>query len=542
MPDPIEALLLAITHSRAGRYVEAETILCDVLAAEPDQPNALFLLGQCMLADGRAAEATSFLARGLALRPTHRDGRVALARAQMAAGEPFDALDTLAPLVGDHGLAAVHTLRGTALNALGRPAEAVDAFTIALRGSPLDAETHLNLGNAHSDLGKRDLAERHIRNAIAIKPDLAEAHASLGHLLAETHRLAEAVACAQAAIDLQPDFAAAHWNQGVALLLSGDMAAGWEKYEWRKRRFPDSFTNPPGLQWDGGPLDGRTILVLAEQGLGDTIQFARYFPMLAARGATVMVECAGSLVLLLQAMPGVAIACTRGERPDHDLWVDQMSLPRLFRTTLADVPAPTAYLQADPARAAHWNRLLPVGLRVGLVWAGNPLHSNDANRSMPIAALGPILDAAQGSLISLQVGASASEVASLPGVADVTEHLTDWKETASAIASMDLIVTVDTAVAHMAGALGIPVWVMLPYAPDWRWMLDRTDSPWYAGMRLFRQARPGDWTGVVDQVAAALAEVVRPAPSAFVAPYTIAMPPLTWSVAPVTQPASSDAK
>ncbi len=234
-------------------------------------------------------------------------------------------------------------MRGTALNALGRPEEAVIAFTHALATLPMDAETHLNLGNAHAELDEADLAEHHIRYAIALQPAMAEAHASLGHLLAGLGRLEDAVACQAVAIAIRPDFAAAHWNLGVALLLAGDMAAGWEKYEWRKRRFPASFSSPPGLQWDGGPINGRTILVLAEQGLGDTIQFARYLPMLARRGARVVVECADSLVSLAGGHP------RRGPRPApaagarrYDVWVDQMSLPRLFGTTVDTVPYPTA--------------------------------------------------------------------------------------------------------------------------------------------------------------------------------------------------------
>ncbi len=540
MRDPIEALLLAITHSRAGRHAEAEILLHEVLAADPHQPNALFLLGQSALACDRPAEAADFLARALRLRPTHRDGRVALARALLAAERPAEALDALAPLAADVGFGVAQTLRGTALNALGQPAEAVIAFTHALATVPMDAETHLNLGNAYAELDEADRAEHHIRHAIALQPAMTEAHASLGHLLAGLGRLEDAAACQTVAISLQPDFAAAHWNQGVALLLAGDMSAGWEKYEWRKRRFPQSFNSPPGLQWDGGPVHGRTILVLAEQGLGDTIQFARYLPMLAQRGARVVVECADSLVSLLAAIPGVTTACARGRRPAHDVWVDQMSLPRLFRTTVDAVPYPTAYLQADAAKLAGWDRRLGEGIRVGLAWAGNPLHSNDARRSIPVAELTPIIDAGRGSLISLQVGDRAADIRRLPGVVDHSGQFTNWSETAAAIAAMDLVITVDTAVAHLAGALGIPTWVLLPHAPDWRWMLNRSDTPWYSCMRLFRQSQPGNWTAVIAEVATALSGIMPQAIDE--TGYSMAMPPLTWSVVPVTQAASSDAR
>ena len=533
MSDVIADLLLAITHARAGRQAKAEQLLQSVLADDPHNAHALCRLGQGALADGRAGEAAQHLARALAGRPAHRDSRLMLARAQLAVGKAAEALATLDPLESDKDLAGAQTLRGTALGALGRPLEAITAFSHAIEVNPGDAEAHLNLGNAHAELDEPEAAERHIRRAIAQLPTLLEAHVSLGHLLTSQGRLAEAMAASAAALALDPDCAVAQWNHGVALLLGGDMAAGWDKYEWRKRRFPACFHGLPGPQWQGEPLNGRTILVLAEQGLGDTIQFARYLPLLARRGARVVLQCAGSLAPLLGGLAGVAATCERGEPPAHDFWVDQMSLPRLFGTTLANVPYRAGYLSPDPVRTAHWDRLLPDGLRIGLVWAGNALHSNDRRRSMPVEALAPIV-AAGGTIISLQAGVRAREVSYLPGVADQSAQLADWSETAALVSALDLVISVDTAVAHLAGALGIPAWVMLPHAPDWRWLLVREDSPWYASVRLFRQHRPGDWGGVVARVAAALAQIA--------APQSMAMPPLTCSVAPVTQAASSDAR
>ena len=533
MPDP-DALLAAITHARAGRHLEAERILHALLEAEPDEPFALFLLGECALAMERSAEAVGLLSRALALRPAHRDTRLALARAQLAGADPAAVLHTLEPLASDTLLAAAQSLRGTALNALGQPEKAVAAFTLALAVKPDDAEAQLNCGNAFAELDEAVQAEHHIRRAIMCNPMMAEAHASLGHLLASLGRLPEAIGANETAIALQPDFAAAHWNQGVAYLLGGQMEAGWRKYEWRKRRFPASFANPPGPQWSGEGLTGRTILVVAEQGFGDAIQFARYLPLLVQRGAEVVLQCASPMVPLLGAVPGVT-AISRGQLPAYDCWVDQMSLPLKFGTTLSTVPSSAGYLRADPARAARWERRLPNGLRVALVWAGNPRHTNDRRRSVPAAVLAPIVTAGRDSLVSLQEGPRARDMAKLFGVTDHSGRLTDWAETAAAVSAMDLVITVDTAMAHLAGALGIPVWLMLPHAPDWRWMLGRDDTPWYAGMRLFRQDRPGDWPGVIKRVAVELAAISRPS-------YSMAMPPLTCSVAPVTQPASADAR
>ena len=530
-----EALLEAISLARTGLHTEAERILHGVLANDPDNGRALFLLGDCALATARPAEAAGLLARALALRPAHRDSRLGLARALLASDRPAEALETLAPLEQDTCLAPAQSLRGTALNALGRPEEAIRAFTHALAVAPDDAEAHLNCGNAYAELDEMALAEQHIRRAIACKPDLVQAHASLADLLTGAGRLAEAILACEAAITLEPSFALAHWNQGVALLLGGNFEAGWRKYEWRKQNFPASFPTLAGPQWDGGPLNGRSILVIAEQGLGDTIQFARYLPLLVRRGARVVVQCASSLVPLLGTLPGVE-ACPPGTHVRYDCWVDQMSLPLLFGTTPATVPYPAGYLVPDPQRAATWEHLLPDGLRVGLVWAGNPHHSNDRRRSMPVAALAPVVAAGRSTLVSLQVGSRARDMAKMFGVIDYSGRLADWSDTAAAVSVLDLVITVDTAVAHLAGALGIPAWVMLPHAPDWRWMLARGDSPWYTGMRLFRQESPGDWAGVTTRVAAELAKIATP-PA-----YNMAMPPLTWSVAPVTQPASADAK
>ena len=533
MSDVITDLLLAISHARAGRHAEAERLLHGVLAGDPDNAHALFLLGQAALIQGRTAEAGQHVARARAGRPAHRDSRLMLARALLAAGRAAEGLDVLDPIESDRDLAGAQTLRGTALSMLGRPLEAVTAFSHAIGANPGDAEAHLNLGNAHAELDESEAAERHVRRAIALLPTLVEAHVSLGHLLTSQGRLAEAAAASEAAIALDPDCAVAQWNHGVALLLGGDMAAGWDKYEWRKRRFPECFNGLPGPQWGGEPLDGRTILVLAEQGLGDTIQFARYLPLLARRGARVVVQCAGSLAPLLGGLAGVAATCGRGDAPAHDCWVDQMSLPRLFGTTLANVPYRAGYLSPDPVRTAYWDRLLPGGLRIGLVWGGNPLHSNDRRRSMPVETLAPVA-AMGGTVISLQAGPRAREAACLPGVADQSGQLTDWSETAALVSALDLVISVDTAVAHLAGALGIPTWVMLPHAPDWRWLLARDDTPWYASARLFRQERPGDWAGVTARVAAALAQIATP--------QSMAIPPLTCSVAPVTHAASSDAR
>lgn len=531
MFDAVSALLAAIAHQQAGRLVAAETLLRDVLTHDPDEPSALFLLGSTLLARGRARDAIAPLSAAVMLRPGHREQRQALARALLTSERPAEALAVLAPLAGDHALAEIQFLRGTALNATGHPQAAATAFAHTITAAPRHAEAHLNLGNALADLGDAAGAEARMRHAIDLQPDLAAVHASLGFLLTCQGALPGAIASCQRAMDLQPDLAAAHWNQGIALLLAGQMEEGWAQYEWRKHQFPAAFHTPPGLEWDGAPLEGRTLLVMAEQGFGDTIQLCRYLPPLVAGGAHVLLECPTPLMPLLACLPGVSLISARKPRPAYDVWVDQMSLPRLLGTTLGTIPSTDAYLRADPKRMAGWAGL-PDGVRIGVVWAGNPAHSNDRQRSIPVQALMPLLSAATGAFVSLQAGAAAADGPSVLAIADNSAELKDFADTAALIAHLDLVITVDTAVAHLAGALGIPVWVRLPHAPDWRWMLHRKDSPWYPSMRLFRQDQPGHWSGVVDQVATALKAAV----------YNIAMPPLTCSVAPVTQPASAEAK
>jgi tetratricopeptide (TPR) repeat protein len=493
---PADTLLLAIAHHRAGRHSAAEALYLGIIAAEPDNGQALYLHGLLLLATARAGQAVPQLRRAVELRRGDVATLVNLGRALLADGRPDETLrvaDQVLSVSPGHAEAAF--LRGTALNALGDADRAVDALRDAIARDPRNAAAWLNLGNAYADTDRLEAAEQHCRKAVHLAPDLAEAHASLGFILTSLGRLDEAVAACDAAIALRADFAQAHWNQAVAALLAGNLALGFSKYEWRKRhdRYRHDFINLPGPQWDGSDPAGRTILVHAEQGFGDTIQFARYLPRIGGR---VVLCCARPLIPLLGQLHGVDVVAQDAAMPPYDCWIDQMSLPRVFGTRLETIPAPDGYLHAEA-----WNGALPDGFKVGLAWAGNPVHSNDRRRSMPAAAMQPILAVPGISFIGLQIGARAKEFA-LP-----SPPLVDFAATASLIAALDLVITVDTAVAHVAGALGKPAWVLLPYAPDWRWLLGRSDSPWYRSLRLFRQPVPGDWDAVTDEVAGQLARL-----------------------------------
>jgi tetratricopeptide (TPR) repeat protein len=511
-PDHAEShFALANALWQAGRKQEAVAAWQATLALEASHAGALLNLAKARADSGDYGATIALCHLAAQLAPHDPGTHAALAAALLGGCQPEAALQSLdRSLALAPNLAEAHFLRGNALKALHRLDEAAKALATAVELAPNHGKARLNLANTLLAQDRPAEAEAQCRAALAAEPRLAEAHASLGCLLTNTGRLPEAIAACEEAIRLRPDFAEAHWNLGIARLLGGDLPGGFAEYEWRKRHplHGKDFPRPPQPEWLGGELRGQELLVLAEQGLGDAIMFARYLPLLAERGARVTLACDRRLTPLLGRLPGVARVVPKElAPPECQLWVDQMTLPLRFGTTLASIPGAAGYLRADAARAGAWATRLPRrrggARRIGLVWAGNPLHSNDARRSCPWSALAPLIRA-QDEFVSLQVGPNAVEAKRL-GLADLSPDLTDFAETAAVLAGCDLLITVDTAVAHCAGALGKPVWLLLPHAPDWRWLLGRADSPWYASMRLFRQPKPGDWDGVVAEVAAALA-------------------------------------
>jgi hypothetical protein len=321
---------------------------------------------------------------------------------------------------------------------------------------------------------------------------------------------AEAVASYRQALRLRPDYADAHLDLGLALLSMGDFTAGWEEYEWRwrtRRVMRRDFAQP---QWDGSPLNGRTLLIHAEQGLGDTVQFLRYVPLV--RDAVIILEVPPALARLVEGLDGVKQVIPAGAAlPGFDLHAPLLSLPRLFRTTPETIPNRTPYLQFnDPARTRLWNTRTgqPGAFRVGIAWAGSAANSNNRTRSMRLADLAPLGDTPGGvSFFSLQKGPAVQERAPARlAITDLLADTHDVRDTAALVLNMDLIISVDTFVAHLAGALGKPVWTLLSFAADWRWLRARDDCPWYPQMRLFRQSYPGDWQPVVERVVHTLTE------------------------------------
>jgi len=362
-------------------------------------------------------------------------------------------------------------------------------------------------------LDRVEEAEGLHRRAIAIKPDFADAHYNLGVALHGQGRFDEALASYDEAARLNPEFVDARWNRAFLWLTMGRFAEGWREHEWRWRRKhqpPRSFPQP---LWKGEPIAGRTILLHNEQGVGDTLQFVRYAPLVAAQGARVLVQVQRPLARLVRASldGGIEVLAEGDLLPPFDLHAPLLSLPLAFATTLETVPARIPYLKADAAAAARWrSRIGPLpGLKIGLVWAGNAQHKNDRNRSIALERLMPLVDEVKARWFSLQVGERAGDLARVASgrINNLADRFTDFAETAAAIDNLDLVISVDTAVAHLAGALGKPAWVLLPAVPDWRWLLVRSDNPWYPTARLFRQPARGDWDSVMQALRAALHEL-----------------------------------
>jgi hypothetical protein len=372
-------------------------------------------------------------------------------------------------------------------------------------------EHQLNLAVSKQHSGNLPEAERLYRALLAHHPDMAEAHFNLGTILDATGRWHDAIAAFRQAAKLRPDLAVAHWNLGLTLLRQGDYPAGWPEWEWRWN-VPDLRLNRLQCrqpQWDGAELAGKRILLYAEQGFGDTIQFARYVPLVAARGGIVTLGCPTELFNLFSRLPGVETCLPQpGTAPaSFSVHASLPSLPRIFGTTLATIPQNIPYMHADPAKIERWRaRMTGTNTKkIGLVWAGRPTHRGDRERSLPLAALAdlPALPGIQW--FSLQKGDAAQQARTAPfELTDWTNELIDFSDTAALIANLDLVISVDTSVAHLAGAMGKPVWVLLPFVPDWRWLLERGDSPWYPTMRLFRQTTSGDWQTPLAQLHKAL--------------------------------------
>ena len=490
---------------------EAARLLRRWIAREPNVAGAHNNLGIALKRLDRPAEAVAHFEKAIELEPNRSETHYNLGRAQQLLGRLAEARECYERAIA---LRPDHADANNALAVLLAPTDAEQALTCfrrAIAARPAFAEGHNNMGILLHALGRHEEAVASYRRALAIKPDHADAHNNLGLSLRDLNRHEESLRCFDLAQAIEPGHVDAHVNEALVRLALGDYAAGWKEYVWRlhTENFSKGKKRPAQPlwlhQWD---ISGRTILLHGEQGLGDTIQFARFVPRVAALGAKVILAVQRPLTDLMAGLAGVSVIRGQGDPvPPFDAFCPLPSLPLAFQTTLATIPADMPYLSVPPDRLAKWRAVLD-GLarpRIGLMWTrgGSPQD----RRSLPLRLLLPLLERRDVQFVALQKELPDGEVALLQstGVPSfLGERLADLADTAAIIAMLDLVITIDTSIAHVAGALGKPMWVLLPFSADWRWLRDRSDSPWYPTARLFRQLAPGDWQSVVRQVAEAL--------------------------------------
>ncbi|MGY8682824.1 tetratricopeptide repeat protein [Bradyrhizobium sp. UFLA05-153] len=514
---------LGTLHSRFGRMEQALASLDRALELRPDFSAALNEKARALRNLQLRDEALVVLHKSLAIDPGNADTIRNLALLLLDLGRHAEALDCFNAAVKlNPNSAALYQMRGVCLQETNRFEEAEADYEKSIALDSGLAETHNNLGSLHSRLGRMEQAFASIERALELRPDFAAALSNKAFLLLNLQLLDEAFATSHRSLAVDPNHAPAAFNLATLQLLTGDFERGWlgREARWRIPSFGLPDRGFPQSLWLGDqPLEGKTILLHADEGLGDAIQFARYVPMVAALGAQLILEVQPPIQRLLAGVPGVATCTVRTSTTSlsFDLHCPLGSLPLAFGTRLDTIPFAQAYLPAPAAaRVKAWedrleDRIGPRNrLRVGLVWSGNPVHKNDHNRSMALRTLAPLLDC-DVQFVSLQKGVRDQDQAFLRercDIVDLTEHLTDFSETAALVCCLDLVISVDTSVVHLAGALGVPVWTMVPFSPDWRWLLNRDDSPWYRSMRLFRQNAPREWSGVVEQVRTELRKVI----------------------------------
>ncbi len=485
------------------------------LKIKPDFAEALNSRGNALAELKRPEEALDSYNRALAIKPDFAEAFSNRGNALSGLKRPEEALvsyDRSLALKPDYAEALNN--RGNALRDLNRPEEALDSYDRALMVKPDYAEALFNRGNALNDLKRTEEALDSYERALMIKPDYAEALNNRGSALSDLKRPAEALDSYERALMIKPDYAEAHWNESLCRLLMGEFAGGWQKYEWRWKKEPlvnslRSFKQP---LWHGQEnLTNKTILLHSEQGFGDTIQFCRYAVQVADLGAKVILEVQPPLKVLLKNLAGVSLVLGKGENlPDFDYHCPLLSLPLAFKTDLSTITH-SRYLKSDPQKIAEWEAKLDKSgkKRIGLAWSGNKDHKNDHNRSIALDTFKELVDD-QADYYCLQKDLRPDDKAILEQTHNITcfgDALNDFNDTAALVELMDLVITVDTSAAHLAGAMGKEVWVLLPFNPDWRWLLDRSDSPWYPSVKLFRQPGMGDWESVIIDVKAALRNV-----------------------------------
>lgn len=510
----------AIALHRDGALADAERLYARVLKEDPENVDALHLLGVIRHQNKDFVSAESMYREAVRIQPRYLQAWTNLGMLMQEMQRWNDARKCFREAVAaEPGSSPSWNSLGRILAKTGDLAGADDAYRQAIHCDPENAEAYNNLGTVLARRGDRRGARGFLDAALAKRPGYLSPLINIGQLHREEGRLEEAEAAYRQALALDPNAANAHWGLAHVLLLRGDLLRGWEEYEWRWRleERPHIPLRPEPI-WQGEPCQARQMIVYAEQGLGDAIQCVRYVTMVLERGARVTLLVPQTLVRLFREIPGIdAVASYDTPGISGDLQCSLLSLPGIFGTTLSSIPAQTPVLRAPEHVRQSWHTRCNgdgTGFKVGIAWAGSPTHENDSRRSLDPRLLERLNGIAGVRLYSLQVNdpSRSEHMGGCPhGMVDHTALLYDAAETAGLIEQLDLVVTVDTMIAHLAGALGKTVWVLLPSAPDWRWLLGRNDSPWYATARLFRQASEGDWEGVLERVGASLMHYASPA-------------------------------
>jgi tetratricopeptide (TPR) repeat protein len=491
-----------------GQLDEAIRACRQAIRLQPDDAVAHNNLGIALRNTGQFEKAVASYREAIRLNPDYLQAHNNLGVALKDTGRLDEAIACYRQAIRiDPRYAVAHSNLGNALNEMGQLDEAIAAYRHAIRLNPDLAEVHSNLGNALKDKERFDEAIASYRQAVRLKPGFAEAHSNLGNALKRMGQLDEAIASYREAIKLKADFVQAHWNYAWVLLMLGEFEEGWKEFEWRLRmpqwtRLGRDFSQ---ARWTGQDARGKTILLISDARFGDAMHLIRYAPLVAERGATVLLECQAELAPLLSRVHGISAVFVRGERlPAFDWQTPLLSLPLVFGTTMKTIPANVPYLSAPPDRIARWAKRLAgdSSFKVGLVWAGSA--GQDA-RSCPLATFAPLAAIPGVAFYGLQKGPESNQpVPPDLRLIQMGDELHDFADTAALVSNLDLVISVDTSIVHLAGGLGRSVWTLISFNPGFQWLRDRTDSPWYPTMRLFRQPSAEDWHSVIARVIEAL--------------------------------------
>ena len=494
---------LGLALKEQGKIGEAIEVYSQALDIQPESVGIYNNLGVALYKQGKCDKAIEAYQRAIQIQPDFAEAYNNLGMVLKKKGELDAAVQVHHQALRiQPDFAEAHRNLGDILQKQGKYDKAVEAYQRAIQIQPNYAAAYNNLGIAWQKQGKLEQASQIYHKTLVIRPNYPQAYNNLANTLKEQGKLKEAVQAYHKAIEINPDYIDAHKNLGIVLLLQGDFQRGWQEYEWRLKSEDLCVANRAQTRWNGSSLSGKTILLYAEQGFGDTIQFIRYVHLLAEYNTEIIVECQSELVPLFKNIGAIKKTIVAGESsPKFDVNASLLSLPGILGTDLNSIPVKIPYLYAKSG--SHTNLETCSEYKVGIVWAGNLKHPNDNNRSVELQQFSVLFDVEACQFFSLQVGSRRDDIIRYyysNTIIDLGGDFSNFSDTAAAILELDLVISVDTAVAHLAGALGKPIWVLLPFMPDWRWLLERENTPWYPTMRLFRQTDTRNWAEVLQKV------------------------------------------